>query len=287
VAENESDGTAVLRFGRDGFGQQPESGTRFVAIYRLGAGAAGNVGSNTIAHVITRETAVTAVWNPLPAWGGSEPEDMEEVRKRAPFAFRKQERAVTPQDYATVAEKHPGVQRAVATRRWTGSWHTIFLTIDRVGGLPVDADFEAKIRRYLERYRLSGHDLEVDGPHYISLEIHLQVCAARGYFRSNVQQALQRQLSSGLTDQGQPGFFHPDRFSFGQPVHLSQLYAAASRVEGVESVEVSRFQRQGNPASSGLNSGKLEMGLLEIARLENNPNFPERGILKITVRGGK
>ena len=29
------------------------------------------------------------------------------------------------------------------------------------------------------------------------------------------------------------------------------------------------------------------MGRLEIARLDNDPNFPERGVLALTVGGGK
>ena len=63
--------------------------------------------------------------NPLPAQGGIEPESIEEVRQKAPSAFRTQERAVTPEDYAEVAQRCGlDVQRAAATFRWTGSWRT-------------------------------------------------------------------------------------------------------------------------------------------------------------------
>ena len=41
---------------------------------------------------------------------------------------------MTAADYAEVAERHGAVQRAAATFRWTGSWHTVFVTADRVGG---------------------------------------------------------------------------------------------------------------------------------------------------------
>ena len=72
--------------------------------------------------------------NPLPAVGGQDPESLEDVRQRAPVAYRVQERAVTPADYAEVTERYPEVQRAAATFRWTGSWHTVFLTVDRSAG---------------------------------------------------------------------------------------------------------------------------------------------------------
>jgi hypothetical protein len=36
-----------------------------------------------------------------------------------------------------------------------------------------------------------------------------------------------------------------------------------------------------------LDDGVLKLGRLEIARLDNDPNFPERGIVKLDVGGGK
>ena len=83
---------------------------------------------------IVTDLAVTSVSNPLPATGGADPEPLEHVRLYAPQAFRTQKRAVTEADYAAFAERHPEVQKAGATRRWTGSWYTIFITVDRVGG---------------------------------------------------------------------------------------------------------------------------------------------------------
>ena len=63
---------------------------------------------------------VTAVTNPMPARGGTDPESIEHVRQIAPSAFRTPRRAVTAADYATVAGRHPEVQQATATERWTG-----------------------------------------------------------------------------------------------------------------------------------------------------------------------
>jgi hypothetical protein len=31
----------------------------------------------------------------------------------------------------------------------------------------------------------------------------------------------------------------------------------------------------------------LELGRLEIARLDNDPNFPDRGVLRLALQGGK
>jgi hypothetical protein len=94
-------------------------------------------------------------------------------------------------------------------------------------------------------------------------------------------------LGSGVRADGTLGFFHPDRFTFGAPVYLSAIVAAAQAVPGVESVTPTSFQRQRDDASSALDTGVLAMSRLEIARLDDDPSFPERGVLELTMGGGK
>ena len=287
VLEVEHDGEATLRFGDGVHGRRPEERTVFEATYRVGNGTAGNVGARAIAHVATSQGGVLGVSNPLPAVGGTDPEPAEAVRRDAPEAFLVQQRAVTADDYARRTELSPNVQRAAANFRWTGSWHTVFVTADRAGGLPVDAPFEQGIRRHLEPFRMAGYDLEVDGPRFVPLDVGLHVCVAPDHFRAHVQAAVLDVLASRARADGTPGFFHPDRFTFGQPVYLSAIVAAVQAVPGVESVTAVTFQRQRDDASSALDSGVLTMGRLEIARLDDDPSFPERGSLLVTTGGGK
>ncbi|MFC7737922.1 putative baseplate assembly protein [Roseomonas sp. GCM10028921] len=297
VAEVEADGGTVLRFGDDRFGARPVAGTVFDAVYRTGSRASGNVGAEALAHLVTAAPTaigdmsgpvIAGVSNPLPAQGGMEPESLEEVRQYAPVAFRRQERAVTPADYAEMAQRcTPEVQRAAGTRRWTGSWHTIFVTVDRRGGDPVDSGFEADLRRCLERYRMAGHDLEVDSPRFVPLELEARVCVKPEYFRADLREELLRLLGNRDLPDGRRGLFHPDRFSFGQPVHLGPVIAAIQAVPGVASVEVAVFQRQGIASDEAFRTGRLAMGRLEIARLDNDPDFRERGALTLDLRGGR
>ena len=287
VVEVEEDGTAYLRFGDDIYGLRPNSDTVFEATYRVGNGTRGNVGAEAIAHIVTSDSGIKEVWNPMPARGGVDPEAMEDVRQKAPSAFRVQERAVTPEDYAEVSQRHPDVQKAAATFRWTGSWYTVFITVDRRGGEPVDAKFKKEIRQHLEKYRMAGYDVAVDAPRFVSLELEMTVCVLPNYFRSNVKASLLEALGNRLLPDGRPGFFHPDNFTFGQPVYLSQLYAIAQALPGVSSVNEISLKRQESPDNTKLDSGKLELNRLEIARLDNDANFPENGLLKFTMQGGK
>jgi hypothetical protein len=287
VVEVEEDGAAYLRFGDDRNGARPASGSSFTATYRVGNGVAGHVGAEAIAHIVSDESAIIGVRNPLPARAGVEPESMEDVRQKAPSAFRTQERAVTEADYGEVSERHLQVQQAEATLRWTGSWHTVFVTVDRMGGSQVNPAFKEEMRQHTERFRMAGHDLQVDEPRFVSLEIAMHVCAKPDYFRGDVKAALLAEFSNRDLPDGRRGVFHPDNFTFGQPVYLSRLYAAAQRVPGVASVFITKFQRQGSFDQKVLAEGKLELSRLEIARLDNNPNVAEHGVFALNLEGGK
>src|SRR5262249_17073038 len=152
----------TLRFGDGSFGVRPPESTDFTATYRVGNGTGGNVGAGAIAHFVGVSSAITRVTNPLPARGGVDRETAENARVAAPQAFRIQERAVSESDWESATESHEGIQRARASFRWTGSWHTVFDAIDRTGGLDVDEDFEEEMETFLEEWRVVGHDLEIE-----------------------------------------------------------------------------------------------------------------------------
>jgi hypothetical protein len=289
VAEIDDDGRAMLRFGDDTHGMRPDTGTTFAASYRIGNGSAGNVGADTIAHCVAAGADIailSGVRNPLPAGGGVEPESAESVRRNAPQAFRTQERAVTSEDYAAVTERDARVQRAAATLRWTGSWHTVFITVDADAGIDTLA-LRTELAPHVDCYRMAGHDLEFNDPRFVSLELALHVCVKPDYFRSDVEQRLRELFSNSALPDGRRGLFHPDNFSFGETVYLSRLYAAAHDVPGVASVRIDTIQRQGTKDPTYLALGKLPLGRLEIARLANDANYPEHGVLRLDINGGK
>jgi hypothetical protein len=86
--EVDDDGNSTLLFKK--FTRGPGI-TTFEAIYRIGNGSAGNIGANSINRIVDNPPAdfsqVTRVFNPLPAIGGVDPEDVETVRHIAPAAF--------------------------------------------------------------------------------------------------------------------------------------------------------------------------------------------------------
>jgi hypothetical protein len=295
VVEVDADGFATLRFGDGEHGRRPQAGSTFTASYRVGNGRPGNVGREAIAHVVDPgppfvATAVAALRNPLPARGGVDPETIEEVRQKAPYAFRTQERAVTTGDYVAAALRRPELQGAAARFRWTGSWRTVFVTLDPLCRDTRDpiAGLTATVRDHLEKFRMAGYDLVVDDPIYVSLEIALHVCVKPGYFASDVERTLREVFSSGFQSDGSKGLFHADRFEFGEPVYVSPLLQAALAVDGVHDVRFLTFQRMGQPdQGQALAEGRIELGRYEIARLENDPSFPEHGVFDVTLEGSQ
>ena len=300
VVEMEEDGTAFLRFGDGILGRKPSSGAILRATYRVGNGTMGNIGPDSIAHIVPCKSAktvplerirITKVRNPLPALGGNNPEPTDQVRLYAPYVFKKNERGVTEEDYAGVAKSYPGVCDAVATLRWTGSWHTMFVTVDRQDGLALDEEFRKNFRSYLERFRLAGHDIEIDGPIFVPLHIAFTVHVKPNYLKGDVRNSLIRTFSRGFLADGRKGFFHPDNFTFGQPVFLSQIVDLAMEVAGVYWIDTSEaqghhFHRWGKPPQDEIRQGAILTGRLEIARLDNDPNAPENGKIEFYMMGG-
>jgi hypothetical protein len=295
VVEVESDGTAMLRFGTaadpdsplDGNGMVPDSGTAFTASYRIGNGSAGNVGANSLVYLARSDARIQSCTNPMPATGGTDPETNDQIRRRAPQSFLTQERSVTMADYEAIAEANPQVDQAVASLRWTGSWYSVFIAVEPKGAGNLTPTLQTTLQQNLERYRLVGQDLKLESPQYVSLQITLNVCVDPSYFQSDVEQALLQVLGNQILPNGQKGFFYPDNFTFGQSVYLSPVYAVARSLAGVTLVKATQFQPQGVNTTQYLTAGQIKLGSLQVARLDNDPSYPDHGQLTLVMQGGK
>ncbi len=294
VVEVDDDGTAHLRFGDGELGFAPAAGTIFSANYRIGNGASGNVGPESITLMVLGKTSINGpvitVRNPLAAQGGTDAEPVAEAKLFAPHAFRDPtqiQRAIIADDYALIAERNRAIQRAAGALVWTGSWYEADVAVDPLGSEDASGPLLKQITRQLRRFRRIGHDLQVKPAHYVPLDLKLNVCVLPHYQRAHVKAALldvfgQRKLAGGRL-----GFFHPDNLTFGEGIFLSKIIAAAQAVAGVASVSVTRFQRLFESPNGELAAGVLALRNDEIAQLDNDPNWPEHGKLEIQLGGGR
>ncbi|MGE2722342.1 putative baseplate assembly protein [Mycolicibacterium celeriflavum] len=290
VVESEPGHPERLRFGDGVTGRRPAVGAAMTATYRIGGGAVGNVGADVLTHVITSAANQVTVTNPLPAVGGTDPQPLAEVRALAPHAFRRQRRAVTSTDYAEAAMASPAVQRATARRRWTGSWYAQEVTLDPVAERAADPGVGRAVAAALEVWRMTGVDVEVARPQYVPLEIVVRVCLAGGHDRADVAARLAASFGTGQLPDGSPAFFNPDRFTFGQPLYVSDLVAAVMAVPGVAWVDVGdddsglRFRRRGRPAAGEAARGRIGAAAREVLRADSDPSNPENGRISFAVR---
>ncbi|MCA2218022.1 putative baseplate assembly protein [Jidongwangia harbinensis] len=282
VGETDDDGVLHLRFGDGRHGRTPQPGAVFEAHYRVGNGTAGNVGADTITEIRFRgiDPGMTVrVRNPLPARGGTDPEPVSEVRTMAPGAFRRDlVRAITAEDYGTLAARLPDMQGAAGRLRWNGSWYEAQVALDPLGATTVHAGVLTATTRALHPYRRIGHDLTVRIADYVPIDLALTACLLPRAVRGQVRTGLRAAIGA---------LFAPDRLTFGTDVTLSGIVAAAAAVPGVDSVEVTVLQRLHEGDAGQRLAGVLPIGPLEIARLDDDPARPGNGRLALDLRGGR
>lgn len=295
VVETDDEDGATLRFGNGINGAEAAAGMLFRAVYRTGSGTAGNIGRDTLAHILWRKESPgdtdLAVTNPLAMRGGRAPESIASAKLRAPFQYRgRLERAITGEDYAAIVMRDFGavVQRAAASLRATGVRIEVQVAIDPRGRAEADPELLDCIARHLERYRRIEHDVRVVPARQVPIHLDLTVCVEPDRLREHVGRAVAEALGAGVTRTGALGFFHPDALSFGESVALSRIVAAVHAVEGVAEVKINLLNRLYEaPDDEDFAKGLLTIAPTEIARLDQDPDAPENGKLDLDMRGGR
>ncbi len=323
VVEMDNDGYGHLRFGDGVCGRQPDAGTLFRANYRVGNGTSGNVGAETITYIVLRQEKLSGPnllpRNPMVAAGGVDPELIDDVKRFAPYAFQSQlERAITAADYASIAADNerrlearatleaedPAIcttpftrlQAVKADLRWTGSWYTALVALDPDDEETSPPELIEEVTLYLQPFRRMGYDLLVSPAQYVPLKVSVTVCVLPNYLRGHVEAAVLDALSNRMLPDGTLGFFHPDNLSFGTGIYVSRLLATVQAIVGVQNAmvtELERFEISDPVFGSDTDSDELPMnsalllGPFEIAQLDNDPNYPEHGLLLLNVEGGR
>lgn len=276
----------TVRFGDGEWGRIPPEGSTFQVTYRLGNGRRSNVPADSLIH-LENSPSVVAVTNPLAATQGTDAESAAAVRQLAPDAFRAiTYRAVRPEDYAEAAERLPWVQRAGGVFYWTGSWLTAFVTPDPRGSTVVTAEQQTELHRQLDRFRQAGREAYSLAPRYANLDLEIHICVEPTAYPGDVEARVLAALLGVRGVRPRSGFFSPDQFTFGTPLHRSALEAVIQAVPGVRAVEQICIRRRGWFDWQVFSDLVYEVAANEVIRLENDPQVPERGSLKILTEGG-
>ncbi len=139
IVRIDADGRASVIFGDGKNGARLPSGyENAAASYRIGMGAAGNVGSGTLILPQNLPMGIAGVFNSAPAFGGEDPETYKETVKKLPRGEVIHDRIVSLSDYENFAGAYPAVGKAKAVELWTGDYSIIHITLAGANGKKID-----------------------------------------------------------------------------------------------------------------------------------------------------
>ena len=287
VVETDEEMRSTIRFGNGTNGRELPEGAVVHCRYQVGRGPDGNIGSDRLRGIDQASfPGIIRCWNPFDVVNGRAPEPREEIIRRVPEAYSyRQLRAVTLRDYEKRAEELAGVSRASARYAWTGSWRTVRIAIDPAGTTVLTDELRKDIARYLDAVRLMGEDLEIRPPRFVPLEISVFLCIHPEYWPEDIKYILEQEFSDGFTLDGRRGFFHPDRWTFGQELRASQIIGRVQSVEGVDHVVSVSLKRWGE-VTPGM-EGIAEVRDNEIIQVRNDPDHMEKGFIFFDPKGGR
>ena len=241
----DDNGNTTVIFGDGVTGARLPTGLENVtAKYRKGIGLGGLVKADLLTQLMTRPFGVKGVTNPLAASGAADREQLEEARRNAPLTVLTLGRIVSLQDYEDFARTFSGIDKALATWTWFGEKRGVFVTIAGPGGAEVTESSQL-YKNLVTAMGSSGNTL-----------VPLQVKSYQsGLFRVTASLKIdpayiQEKVLAGAEQQLRDEFSFANR-SFGQPVHLSEVFAVLQQVSGVIAVNITALYRSNE--SSALN----------------------------------
>jgi hypothetical protein len=263
-------------FGDGVSGQIPPYLSDIRAKYIVGGGSLGNVVANTLTNIeyvpnlshgdlVALQSYIT-VTNLDIAVGGSDPESLAQIRYSAPLTLRSNNRAVTLEDFRSIALSVAGKAKATANV-WTSV--TLYVAPTR---LISDTDLapgldsmetptveftalSADVLTALSGKTLIGTSVTVQPPTYVDVILNVAYTKLPQYTTTEVERNIKTALVTSLN------YVNLD---FGQTIHQQDIeYILNNSVIGLQIAKLTVLHRQGD---SGLNTLVGDVG--EIFRFQ-------------------
>lgn len=250
TTERDGEGHVRLIFGDGSTGKIPDAGSPIRVDVRRGGGLRGNVGPGQINTVVSTvlfggDPVALTVTNEEAATGGEDEMSVEEARLLGPRSFKTLDRAVTLEDYETLAEGFPGIVKARAREKAVSQGTSccccgVRLTIAVEGGGPPSAQLKADLLLFLEEKKMIGTCVEVDDATQVRVDVVGTVHVGQGFTTAGVESQALPSVDS---------FFLPSSefISFGTPVFFSDLVALLDGIAGVDHIDLATMTRRPEP----------------------------------------
>ncbi|MCW6037849.1 putative baseplate assembly protein [Spirulina subsalsa FACHB-351] len=234
------------------YGAIPPRGSRIImAVYHTGGGAIGNVKPNTLTVLKSAVPYVTQVTNYEPAKNGSDAETLEQAVIRVPRLLRSRDRAVTPEDFETLAlQAGQGAVARVrclpADARHAGSIQLLVVPQTNTRGIeeeqgiaPEQFSLTPQLKEYLLAHlrdrTLLGIQVKCEEPQYIGVSVQTEISLEPIYNTPEARQEILSRLRIALYRFLNPltGGPHGQGWAFGRPVYPSDIIALFQKVPGI------------------------------------------------------
>src|SRR5262249_8584106 len=228
--------------------------------YRHGGGTRGNVAAGMVKNLLTAVPGIDAggVANPCAAAGGGDEETREGAKRRAPQSLRARCRAVTADDFETLAREAANIARAKALPLFHPGFPgvkvpgvvTVIVVPDVDSPRPIPS--EATLRTvcaYLDLRRLLTTELYVIGPTYQHVEVTADVTARDDADLAAVNDGIVRSLRDFFDPLHGGGDDHAG-WPFGGTIRFSKVYQRVFTVSGVDSIERLTMTLDGEPTEA-------------------------------------
>ena len=267
VTQSDATGKVTIQFGNGEEGARTPTGQMNIrAVYRKGIGAAGNVQNGQLSQPLDRPQGLKNVTNPDPATGGANPASADDARASAPLHVLTLDRVVSLEDYQNYALAFAGIAKALATWTWFGRTRGVFLTVAGADGTVFQSD-DPTITNLKEALWNAGNPfipLQVASYRPVLFEVAANVrIDQNNYDPTQVLGQAWQSLSTSM------GF---DQRQLGQGVAESELIALIQQTPGVIAVELTRFNRRGQPSPAG---GSLKAVLRAASPIPGQKGTPQ------------
>jgi hypothetical protein len=245
VVYTDANNISYINFGNGVSGRIPPVNSIYVT-YRIGGGALGNVGPGTLTYQLNNILAGVRVTNQAAATGGSDQETTDSIRINAPLSYTALSRAVSLNDYSSLAVQVPSIAKAIAD---SGSaYNNIILYIAPFGDTSIGTpgvDLTGAVTNtfnnavtdlvsYITDKAPATTTITVNPPKYVPINISLNAHILSQYKQSDVRTAITQALANILDFTS---------VIFAENVVLQYIHQALAGVSGLDYADITLLTR--------------------------------------------
>jgi hypothetical protein len=228
----DADDISYVQFGDNIGGKIPPLGKVIRATYRVGGGEEGNVSAGALTELLNINESGLSVTNAAAAGGGADAETTDSIKVNAPISLKSLNRAVSLNDYSSLALQVSGIAKANAKAE---TYSSVVLYMALFGDRGVEADnvtptytfniLKKIVATYLQGKAPANTSLTIAPPSYVPIDITLDLTVLPQYRQLNVKSAVLGALAEILTF---------DNVLFSDRISLQYLMRVIANVPGVD-----------------------------------------------------